>query len=85
MGHCSINALLPIMEGYEDYVYVHPKKRGSANFLRMMVQFEEWCIDKDIQYINVGVGTGIMNDKVKELYTRFGYQEYYSGFKKEIS
>ncbi len=84
IGHHSFNLLLTIEEAFEDYIYVQPKSRGTAKFLMMMIQFEEWCIDQGIKYINIGVGTGIMNEKVKALYTRFGYTEYYSGFKKEI-
>ena len=85
IAHVTSNALLPIYEGFEDYIYVSPDHRGTSRFIRLLTDYEEWLIEKNIKYSNIGVGTGIMNDKVKELYIRCGYSEYYSGFKKELS
>jgi hypothetical protein len=85
IAHISTNLLLPIREAYEDYIFITTKARGSATFLRLMLKYEAWCIENDIKYINAGEGTRIMTDKVKDLYTRFGYSQYYSGFKKELN
>lgn len=84
IGHISSNILLPIYEAYEDYIYVHPTKRGSSRFIKLLKMFEAWCETHQMQYINIGIGTGITNEKTKELYLRCGYTEYLTGFKKEV-
>lgn len=84
IGHITTNLLLPVREAYEDYIYVHPKSRGTKKFIKMITAFKEWGQLHNCNYINLGVGTGIIDEVVKNMYTRMGFKEYYAGFKKEI-
>ncbi len=84
LGHISTNLLLPSIEGYEDYIYIAPNARGSSLFLRLLTLWELFCIKNNCKYINIGIGTGINTSRVENLYTKFDYIKYYSGFKKEL-
>lgn len=84
IGHISHNLLLPIVEACEDYIYITKSHRGGTLFPKILSTFEKWCLDNGANYNDVGTGTGIDSERVRKLYSRYGYKEYRYGFKKEI-
>ncbi len=86
IAHVISNLLLPIIETTDDYIYIDPKYRGSLLFIKLIKAYEEWSTSITItNYINLGIGSGINMNKVKELYKRLDYTEFCTIFKKRIN
>lgn len=84
MGYVRVSTYRPVYEGYDLFFYVHSDKRGSPLFIRLLKRFEQWCTEKDVININLGVSSNIMDKDVHKLYTRCGYNKWFTGFRKEV-
>lgn len=57
---------------FEYGVYVAPAHRGSMAGVRLIKTFLAWARERGVDYINMGVTTGVTTDRTGALYERLG-------------
>lgn len=55
-------------------VYVDPDRRGSSVAVRLIKVFEEWAFGQGVDFISLGISTGVQPEKTLKVYERLGYK-----------
>lgn len=62
------------LAGYELVLYVDPSHRGGLGAVRMIKDFEQYCLDRGCKDINVGSSVDVSTELTHGLYKSLGYK-----------
>lgn len=68
--------------GFDYCLYIYPEHRNGLIAVRLVKQFENWCISMGAKQIRPAIGTGIPNGS--RLYKALGYKSVGEQFLKDI-
>lgn len=69
---------------YEYGVYVKPEHRGTSAGGRMVKAFKEWAVERGAMLIDLGISTGITEDRTGAFYERLGFKRVGSVYSMEV-
>lgn len=61
------------LHAFDFSFYVLPDKRGGSAAFRLLLAFEHWAKAKGAVEIDIGITTGISEDKTQRFYEKMGY------------
>lgn len=71
-------------EAHEQVLWVYPPYRGSMLAARLIKAFEQQCSLRDIEYVGVGVSSGLNEENTVRLYEKLGYRRSSYGLQKRL-
>ena len=72
------------MSAHDLVLYVKPEFRNGTVGIRLIRSFEDWALDKGIDYIFVGVSADINASMVNQMFIKMGYEDSGSNFRKHL-
>lgn len=84
LGHTSYIPWTKELAAFEIILYVLPSHRDGIIGVRLIRSFENWALDKHINYVIMGISIEINSAMVSQMYERLGYHNYSSTFRKYL-
>jgi len=56
-------------------LFIKPNYRNHHGAQKLLSDFIDWCHDKDVREISLSSTTGIEKSKVKQIYSKFGFNK----------
>lgn len=72
------------LNAHELILYVLPEHRGARTAMRLIAGLEDAAKRGGARYLQVGVTTGMQEDRTIKLYERLGYEKFGGGLRKEL-
>ena len=83
-GTCTWQWFSPVYEANEMALFVYPGHRGKSVSVRLIDAFEREAAARSATAVNVGVSTGISDERTEQLYMALGYHRHGLGLRKVI-
>ncbi|WP_158785146.1 GNAT family N-acetyltransferase [Pantoea sp. BAV 3049] len=61
------------LQAFEYGVFIAPAHRGSSAAYRLVKTFTDWARDNGASVINMGITTGVHEERTGDLYARLGF------------
>jgi GNAT superfamily N-acetyltransferase len=61
------------LHGFDYSFFVHPEHRGGSSAFRLLVAFESWVEGMGAKHMDIGITTGIHEDKTGRFYEKMGF------------